>query len=273
MKPHLQQPSIRRAMLTPAERQAMASAVLAQTSGSPCQRALTLLGGQPDAPLDDQTTALVEGHIEHCDECRAVERTLTETRAVLATLAEIAPGDEFIRDVVAATSGRRHSARRPVWAGPSSRWAWAGAFRGRAAVAWERVLARPRLSLELAYLATVLLVIVIGNPGLIADALGARTSGLVAGDAATAMAGVRQPGVISQRMRAAMPSFVERAMREVEGKQASAAKGWSWLVERTSQLLTASWDWLRGLFGWIDPPRANPSAKTEPPRAPVRASQ
>jgi hypothetical protein len=134
------------------------------------------------------------------------------------------------------------------------------------------VLARPRLSLELAYLATVLLVIVIGNPGLIADALGARTSSLVAGEAASATAGVRPEGMATQGVGSVMPAFVERAMREVESKQASAAKGWNWFVDRTAKLVAASWNWLRGLFGWLEPQTPQP-AQTEPPRVPVRASQ
>jgi hypothetical protein len=276
MQRHANQPIIRRSPLTPDERRAMTSAVLARTSGSACQRALTLVGGQPDEPLDAQTTVLVAGHLDHCEECRAIERAIAETRVVLGTLVEIEPDDEFTAQVVAATSGRRIPARQPMWAGLSQRWAWAVALRARAAFTWDRVLARPRLSLELAYLATVLLVIIIGNPGLVADALGARTSGLlVAGDTASATAGGRQPGMATQSTGSVMPAFVERAMREVESRQASAAKGWSWFVERTSQMLSASWDWLRGLFGWIGaqttPPA--PSAQTEPAKAPVRASQ
>jgi hypothetical protein len=275
MERHPHQPIICRTLMTPAERRAMTSAVLARTAGSACQRALTLVGGQPDEPLDAQTTALVAGHLEHCEECRAIERTLAETRDGLASLAEIEPGVEFTAHVVAATSGRRSSARRPMWAGLSQRWAWTVAFGERAASTWDRVLARPRLSLELAYLATVLLVIIIGNPGLVADALGARTSGLVAGDTASGTAGGRQQGMASQGIGSVIPAFVERAMREVERKQESAAKSWNWFVERTSQLWSASWNWLRGLFDWVGaqttPPA--PSAQTEPAKGPVRASQ
>jgi len=272
MTPQAHQPGIRRAPLTPAERRAMTSAVLARTTGSVCQRALALVGGRPDEPLDTQTTALVAGHLGHCEQCRAIEQTLAETRDVLATLAEIEPRSEFAAQVVAATSGRRVPARRPTWAGLSQRWAWAGALRDRAAFTWDRVLARPRLSLELAYLATVLLVIIIGNPGLIADALGARSSRFVSGESASRTAGVRQQGAARQDIESVMPAFVGRAMREVESKQASAAKGWNWFVERTSQLWSASWDWLRELFGWVGAQTA-PPAPTEPAKAPLRGSQ
>lgn len=272
MTPQAHQPDFRRVALTPSERGAMTAAVLARTTGSVCARALALVGSQPDESFDAQTAALVAGHLDHCDGCRAVEQTISETRAVLATMAEMEPAAGFTAQVVAATAGRRVAAWGALWAGLAERWAWPAAVRDRAASAWDRVLARPRLSLELAYLATVLLVIVIGNPRLIADALGARTTGLVAGDFASATVGIRQPGLAVQARGPALPAFVGRAMREIESRQASAAKGWNWLVLRTSQLVAASWNWLRGLFGWFDkqPP---PLGSTEPAKAPVRASQ
>jgi len=271
MKPRAHEPTIRRAILTPTQRRAMTMAVLAQTSGSVCERATTLLGGQFDEPADEQTSALLAGHLEHCDSCRAVAHTLTDLRPLLASLSSIEPASNFTADVIAATSGRRTAARIPAWSRLSRRWTWAVTFGDRAASAWQRVLARPRLSLELAYLATVLLVVVVGNPGLIADALGARANGPAGGDATTAVVGVRQPGTAAQASRTMMPTFVQRAILEVERKQESAAKGWSWFVERTSQWLSASWDWLRGLFGWIR--TEDPPARTEPSKAPARASQ
>jgi predicted anti-sigma-YlaC factor YlaD len=258
--------------LTPSERSAMTAAVLARTTGSACQRALLLAGGEPEEPFDVQTAALVSGHLEHCPECRAVAQTLAETRAALAGLVEIEPGAEFTAQVLAATSGRRAPSRRVRWVGLSGRWAWAGTIRERAASAWERVLARPRLSLELAYLATVLLVIVIGNPAVVADALATRTSRLVAREAVSASAGVRQLGTATSGVGSVMPTMVERAMRVLESKQTSAAKGWTWFVERTSQLVSASWDWFRGLFGWVAF-QAAPPAPTEPAKPPVRVSQ
>jgi hypothetical protein len=230
------------------------------------------VGGQFDEPLDQQTAALVAGHLDDCAECRGIERTLTLARGVLATLAEIEPGLAFTAQVVAATSGRTVRARRPLWVRLSRRWAWAESFGDRAAGLWERLLARPRLSLELAYLATVLVLIIIGNPGLIAGALGAPTTAPMTGQAASAGAGAEDQALVSEGTRSLMPAFVGRAMREVESRQAAAAKGWNGFVERTSRLLSASWDWLRGLFGWIAAQPA-PSAPTEPARAPVRASQ
>ncbi|MCX6544659.1 MAG: hypothetical protein NTV05_09625 [Acidobacteria bacterium] len=273
MKPHTQQPILRRMRLTPAERRAMTSAVLARTTGSACQRALTLIGGQPDSPIDNQTTTLIEGHLEQCAACQAVAQTLAETRAVLATLAEIEPAADFATGVVAATSGRRAVSRGVPWVWLVERWAWVETCREWAGSTWERVLARPRLSLEAAYLATVLLVIVVGNPALVANAIGGRTNGIVAGETtSSAGAGARQQGAIWQRATSAVPAYVERAMREIESRQASASKGWAWLVDRTSHWAASAWDWLRGLFGWVEA-QTVPPAPTEPANPPVRGSQ
>jgi hypothetical protein len=273
MNRHTQQPILRRMPLTPAERRAMTSAVLARTTGSACQRALTLIGGQPDSPIDNQTTTLIAGHLEQCAACRAVAQTLAETRAVLATLAEIEPAADFATGVVAATSGRRAVSRRVPWVWPVERWAWVGTCREWAASTRERVLARPRLSLEAAYLATVLLVIVVGNPALVADAIGGRANGIVA-DAvvSSATAGVRQSGTVTRGVASVVTGVVERAMREIESRQASASKGWAWLVDRTAQWAASAWDWLRGLFGWGGA-QTVPPAPTEPAKHPVRGSQ
>jgi hypothetical protein len=273
MRPDPSQPEIRRAPLTPAARQALTSAVLARTTGSACDRALWLIGARPDGSFDAQTTALLAGHLEHCAKCSAIERTITDTRAILATLAELEPVGQFTSDVVAMTSRRRRAAGLPVWARLGRRWEWIRGLGERASTAWQRMLARPRLSLEAAYLATVLLVVLVGNPGLIADRLGAGSTGQVADAAATsAGAGVGRQNVASQGGGSAVPAFLDRAMREVESRQESAARGWNWFAERTSQLVTSSLDWLRGLFGWTEP-RTDAPTPTEPAKPPVRASQ
>jgi hypothetical protein len=273
MQRHPDDPAIRRAALTPAERGAMTSAVLARTTGSACQRALTLLGGQPDGPFDAHTEALVEGHLDHCAACSAIATTLAETRAVLATLVELEPGTDFAAHVVAATSGRFASARSSAWARLAARWAWPRVVGGRASAGWQRMLARPRLSLELAYLATVLIVVIVGNPGLIADALGARANGPATSGVASAAVGVGQPAAAVQGPGSLIPSIVDRALREVEATRTSAARGWSWLVERVAQVAAASWNWLHGLFGWLEPHAPPQPAQTEPARPPVRATQ
>jgi hypothetical protein len=233
---------------------------------------LTLVGGEPDGLLNEQTKTLMAGHLEHCAECRAVAATLVEARAVLATFTELDPGADFTAQVVAATPGRRSPVRRRTGARSSGLRGWIQVGRGRVAVAWERMLARPRLSLELAYLATVLLVLVVGNPGLIADALGARTSGLVIRATGAPPTGDSLAAGATKVASLPIPAFVERAMREVSNRQTAAVKGWDWFVERTSRLLSASWDWLRGVFDWFGLQQSSPDS-TEPVTPPVRVSQ
>jgi hypothetical protein len=260
---------IRRAVLSAADRQALAGAVMARTTGSACQRALVLIGAQPDGAFDAATSALLQGHLEHCTECRAVERTVAESRAVLATFTEIDPGAAFAAQVVAVTSAARPERSRRPAGRTERRPAWASAGHAGLADWWDRLLARPRLSLEIAYLATVLLVVIVGNPGLVADALSARIGGapivrVVSGAPGSAIAGPAA-GV-------AEPSLVERIVREVEARQARVASGWTWLMERASQWMNASWNWIRNLFGVAEPlPAAG--AVTEPATPPVRASR
>jgi hypothetical protein len=272
MAHHPTEPAIRRITLTEVERRAMTSAVLARTTGSACQRMLTLIGGEPDGPLNEQTQALMTGHLDHCAGCRATAATLVETREVLASFAELDPGADFAAQVVAATAGHKRLAWRRTGARSSGLLGWIQVGRGRVAVAWERMLARPRLSLELAYLATVLLVLVVGNPGLIADALGARTSGLVIRTAGAPPTGDALAADATKVASLPVPAFVERVMREVSNRQTAAAKGWDWFVERTSRLLSVSWDWLRGVLEWIGLHQTLP-ASTEPSEPPVRVSQ
>ncbi len=119
---------------------ALVSGVLDRTTGSPCARAETLLPALADGELDAGTREMIEAHLAHCGECSRLLATLQEAENVLPSFVEIEPPLGFAERVIAVTSA----------APPPSLW-------------W-RVLVRPRASLELAYVATVLLVILLGNP-------------------------------------------------------------------------------------------------------------
>ena len=119
---------------------ALLSAVLNQTTGSPCARAETLLPALADEELDTDSREILQAHLAHCDNCSRLLAALQEARQVLPALAEIEPPLGFAQRVIAVTT----TAPAPAW--------------------WWRVLARPRASLELAYVATVLLVVLLGNP-------------------------------------------------------------------------------------------------------------
>lgn len=120
------------------------SGVLERTTGSACSRAEGALPALVDDELDADSRDLVRAHVGRCNACARLLAALEESRQVLPSLAELEPPPGFATRVFALTS--RHT-RQPSLA----RW-------------WQRILARPRASLELAYVATLLLVIVFGNP-------------------------------------------------------------------------------------------------------------
>ncbi len=134
---------------------ALVTSVLQHTTGSPCERAEGLLPAFADGDIGADDRSVLASHLTHCESCRQLLAALREANAVLPALAEMQPPPGFAEGVLRATR-----ATRPTLAGaarwqrsPALAWAW-----------FARVLARPRASLEIAYVATVLLVIVFGNP-------------------------------------------------------------------------------------------------------------
>jgi len=136
--------------------------VLARTSGSPCGRAETLLPDLTDGLLADLDRQLVQAHLEHCAPCRALAVALGWAGPVLPQLAVVDPGEAFTASVLARTSRRqRLDLPSPATARPSGmagvmdhvgRW-WA-----------ERILV-PGFAPRVAYVATVVLVLLTSVPG------------------------------------------------------------------------------------------------------------
>lgn len=120
------------------------SAVLGQTTGSACARAETLLPALADDELDPDSRGILEGHVAHCASCAGLLAALREARSVLPAMAHVEPPPGFVAGVLRATTAAAPRSAIGDW--------------------WLRVMARPRASLELAYVATVLLVVLLGNP-------------------------------------------------------------------------------------------------------------
>ncbi len=118
----------------------LVSAVLSQTTGSPCARAETLLPALVDEELDADSRAVLQAHLAHCAGCSRLLAAVQEAEQVLPALAEMEPPLGFTQRVLSATT----AAPAPSW--------------------YVRFLARPRASLELAYVGAVLLVVLLGNP-------------------------------------------------------------------------------------------------------------
>ncbi len=136
--------------------------VLSRTSGSPCQRACEQLPDLAGGNLVDLDRQLVQAHLEHCPGCRSVAVVLGWMQPMLPEMAELDPGPDFTRRVISRTTGAVHplerAARQGETVGPL-------ALVDRLGRWWQKQLFRPRFAMEVAYVATVLLVLLTSAPG------------------------------------------------------------------------------------------------------------
>jgi putative zinc finger protein len=136
--------------------------VLDRTSGSPCRRAAELLPDLNDGVLVDLDRQLVQAHLEHCTGCRTLAVTLGWLDPLLPKMAELDPGPAFTDRVLARTT----QAALGVASGPVTE---PGGF-GPAGVMdrlgrwWEQQILRPIFPVQVAYAATVVLVLLVGTP-------------------------------------------------------------------------------------------------------------
>lgn len=109
-------------------------AILARTSGSACERLRDLACDFVDGSLDATRTQLAQAHLDGCPGCSRLVTALRAAQAVLPSLAQADPGPWFAQRVMRATSQvgpQPGTDRRPLW--------------------W-RLMHRPRIALEAAYL-------------------------------------------------------------------------------------------------------------------------
>ena len=136
------------ASLSADEAEALTGGIMERTSGSPCEFAGELIG---DRDAEETDGLLLAAHLEHCGECAALAAALAWADSLLPTMAELDPGSAFTAAVLAATTGDLAAA---VQADPIER------LRTR----WRGMLRRPRFSLEGAYVATLVIVLIFGTP-------------------------------------------------------------------------------------------------------------
>lgn len=103
--------------------------ILARTSGSPCQRLRDLACAYVDGELESGQSSLVRGHLDTCPGCTALVHALSVSHRVLPRLAHVEPGPWFVQRVLRATV--HQTERRSTW--------------------WK-LMHRPRIALEAAYL-------------------------------------------------------------------------------------------------------------------------
>ncbi len=220
--------------LSPADRRAFTQAVLARTTGPACARARDLLGSRPDTTLESATAALLDGHLAGCDDCRAIETALADARAVLPSLVEVDPGPAFT-DAVLQVTTVRDAARRRAAAAPVG---W-----------WTRLVRRPRFSLELAYVATILFVLAAGNPSLLAAAVAERAQALASGTGAQVVQHVERlrTDLEGQAQARGVTTWLDSIRGEVDSGLAAVEGGRAWLVEMGARWWSAAMDWAAGM--------------------------
>jgi anti-sigma factor RsiW len=214
----------------------LAEAILARTTGSPCGRARDLMCDLVDGRLDEPDAEIVKVHLEHCRECASHARALARLREQLPSLAEVSPGERFLEGVLARTS-RGWRKRMAGW-------------RIETAERWRRILARPRLAAEGAYLGSLLvtaLVMVPGSPlrGLPDRVLAATRGDLVARAVASdgPMADVRaRATALHARAREAATRRLAGPLAEAEREAGAVAAELRELQDRAVHLI----DDLRG---------------------------
>lgn len=198
----------------------LADAVLARTSGAACGAARERLADLADGALEGIDRDLVEGHVSRCQACGELAAAIARTSEVLPGFVELRPPADLVPAVLAATS------RRPPE--PS--------FDERVAAWLDRVAARPRFSLEAAYLCTLLIFVIVGNP--------------VAAFRETSALGreLAQPRVeqVLERVSSGPGGFVrEVAAAVAERAAASSAKSVEWgIASRAFSLVSSALDWV-----------------------------
>ncbi|MEN8007653.1 MAG: zf-HC2 domain-containing protein [Candidatus Krumholzibacteriota bacterium] len=134
--------------------------VLARTSGSACDRACEQLSDLMGGHLVGMDRELVQSHLEHCEPCRTLAVTLGWLEPLLPQMAEIDPGPAFTARVLAATS-EQDPAIMPFPAVPTG----PAGLMDRVGSWWDRQILRPGFAAQLAYAATVVLVLLTSVPG------------------------------------------------------------------------------------------------------------
>ena len=139
----------RTADAAPAGGEALTSAILARTSGSPCASARQRLVDYVDEALAPVDAGLMSSHLERCDACTALARTVSRLSLDLPRLAELQPDPGFVADVLARTC-----------AVPARVRSWPE----RLLEGLRTLAARPRFALEGAYVGTALLALLVAFP-------------------------------------------------------------------------------------------------------------
>ena len=241
--------------------------ILRRTGGDPCGSARDRLCGFVDGTLDAFDRELVAGHLSTCQPCAATADALVRCAAVLPSFAAVRPPGPFVTDVMAATSSRP--------AQPSV-FDWAGEWLQRAAM-------RPRFSLEVAYVCTLLLVIVFGNPVKAFKETASRGAAFAQPRVDVAVERLAAPLAAARARGETVVKTVERFSSAASASPASSglverAQRWweAGVVQRVRSLLGAAAEWVRSAQELADGLAASlmgkePGARAKPTEPPSKA--
>jgi len=132
--------------IEPAETEEFVQAVLDKTSGKSCTQSHELLPDYAHGALSAASSELIRQHLENCHSCRQIHQTLKELKEELPGLAQMYPGSGFILECMRAFRQEQNQ-RSQSWIRPGTM--------------WGRLLARPRLAWESAYVLTLLLFVLL----------------------------------------------------------------------------------------------------------------
>lgn len=177
--------------------------ILRRTSGTACASALPRLCDHVDGVDEALDRELMRSHLAGCEDCAGLARALVRLNRDLPTLAELDPGEDFARAVMARTLPAR-----TLW----NRWV------ATAAARWRALTQRPRFALEGAYLGTLLLAIVYAVPFSPLAGLPGRVASLGRIDV---VAELREP---MARVESDLSSGASTAWRATGGKAYTACR-------------------------------------------------
>lgn len=199
--------------------------ILERTSGPACRRVREHLCDFVDGDLTSSYGEILSLHLAECGDCSALAASLAELKEILPQMGELEPGMNFTFRVLWATSRQLAEPRISPWL--------------RIQQLWLRLIQRPRFSWEAAYLGTILLVSVLGNPLTTFHDLSLRVAAIYQSRSSFTWASIALPGSIVRSETGILKRTREFA-DALSTRQREFSKSAAVLFEQSAQSLQAS---------------------------------
>jgi len=136
---------------------ALTASIMQNTELDPCQASENLLCDLVDESLDLERKQLLTLHLESCRDCKKLAATLEALSGELALLAEVEPAPELFGNILQRTIPGPD--RVPERQSAAKRW-----FVRFPQINFQRLMQRPRFSLEASFSTTLLWIALFGAP-------------------------------------------------------------------------------------------------------------